>query len=176
MCTSMKTTSIPPSSTRAAAFSPLSTCSTSHFSCSKSACATTALMALSSANRTLIPSGKLARSACRAESESADDSTTRRLCTLAVTVKHEPSPTLLTTLISPPNICASCFAIARPSPVPPYLRVIDESDCVNLSKICSSLSGSIPIPVSLTAITKWFSLTVSCEGCLSLAEIVTVPL
>jgi hypothetical protein len=48
---------------------------------------------------------------------------------------------------------ASCDAIARPSPVPPYRRVVDASACVKASKIDACFSGGIPIPVSLTA--KW---------------------
>ncbi len=41
--------------------------------------------------------------------------------------------------------------MARPSPVPPYLRVMLPSACVNFSKIAVSLSASMPAPVSLTA-------------------------
>ena len=38
--------------------------------------------------------------------------------------------------------------IARPSPLPPYWRVAEESAWVKLEKTSSSLSGAIPMPVS----------------------------
>jgi len=43
------------------------------------------------------------------------------------TKNFEPAPRLLCTVISPPIICAKRRLIARPRPVPPYLRVVDES-------------------------------------------------
>ena len=36
--------------------------------------------------------------------------------------KLEPSPTRLSTVISPPRLWTRCFTIARPSPVPPWAR------------------------------------------------------
>ncbi len=41
--------------------------------------------------------------------------------------------------------------MARPRPVPPYLRVVDPSACVNGWKIRSWASGEIPIPESPTS-------------------------
>ena len=40
--------------------------------------------------------------------------------------------------------------MAKPNPVPPYLRVVEESTCVNEVNNFDCLSFSIPIPVSLT--------------------------
>ena len=40
--------------------------------------------------------------------------------------------------------------MARPSPVPPYLRVVEPSACVNASKISCCFSRGMPMPVSLT--------------------------
>ncbi len=44
--------------------------------------------------------------------------------------------------------------IARPSPVPPYCRVVDWSACEKASKMVASLSGGMPMPVSFTAIAR----------------------
>ena len=41
--------------------------------------------------------------------------------------------------------------IARPSPVPPYLRVVDPSACANGSKMRACASSLSPIPVSTTS-------------------------
>jgi hypothetical protein len=46
-------------------------------------------------------------------------------------VKVEPRPTSLSTVISPPIIWQNRLLIARPSPVPPYFRVVDASACEN---------------------------------------------
>ncbi len=40
--------------------------------------------------------------------------------------------------------------MARPSPVPPYLRVVEPSACSNGSKIARRFSAGMPIPVSAT--------------------------
>lgn len=64
----------------------------------------------------------------------------------------EPSPTQLVTPIDPPMSSTSCFEIARPSPVPPYFRVVEASAWLNFSKMEASFSGGIPMPLSLTDI------------------------
>ena len=61
-----------------------------------------------------------------------------------------PLPSSLSAPIVPPISSTSRRAIARPSPLPPYLRVIEESAWVKVWKIESSFSGAIPIPVSRT--------------------------
>ena len=48
--------------------------------------------------------------------------------------------------------------IVSPRPVPPYLRVVEPSACVNASKICCCFSAGIPIPVSRTEKCKTTSL------------------
>jgi len=40
-------------------------------------------------------------------------------------------------------MCASRFEIVRPRPVPPNVRVVDESACVNGRKIASLKGGDI---------------------------------
>jgi hypothetical protein len=46
-------------------------------------------------------------------------------------VKVEPRPGSLSTVMSPPIIWQKRLLIASPSPVPPYLRVVDASACEN---------------------------------------------
>ena len=40
--------------------------------------------------------------------------------------------------------------MVKPSPVPPYLRVVEVSSCSKALKIVSCLSRAMPMPVSLT--------------------------
>ncbi len=63
----------------------------------------------------------------------------------------DPSPGTLSTPTSPPISAASFLEMERPSPVPPYCRVVLLSACsklLNSRAICSSVS---PMPVSFTA-------------------------
>ena len=62
-----------------------------------------------------------------------------------------PSPGSLSTWISPPSRRAISRQIDRPRPVPPYLRLVVPSACRNASKMTSSLSAAMPMPVSITA-------------------------
>jgi hypothetical protein len=69
------------------------------------------------------------------------------------TVKVEPTPCVLSTVMSPFISCARRRTIERPSPVPPKRRVVDESACAkgwNRRARCSSES---PMPVSATEMT-----------------------
>ncbi len=68
----------------------------------------------------------------------------------AVKEKVLPRPGRLSTVIFPPMRATSRAAIVRPSPVPPYLRVVEASSCSKAPKILSCLSGEMPMPVSLT--------------------------
>ena len=61
-----------------------------------------------------------------------------------------PSPGALASLISPPSSFDSSRLIARPKPVPPYLRDVEPSACWNASKMICCLSGAMPMPVSVT--------------------------
>jgi hypothetical protein len=61
-----------------------------------------------------------------------------------------PCPAPLTSRISPPSSIASSRLIARPRPVPPYLRLVPASACWNASKISFCFSGAMPMPVSVT--------------------------
>ena len=70
---------------------------------------------------------------------------------LAVKAKVLPRPGSLSTVIVPPIRATRRAAIDRPSPVPPYLRVVEVSSCSKARKIFSCLSGGMPMPVSLTA-------------------------
>ena len=65
-------------------------------------------------------------------------------------VKVVPCPGSLSTLISPPIKFTRRSHITSPRPVPPYLRVIEESTCENALNSLESFSLGIPIPVSLT--------------------------
>src|SRR6266852_2929109 len=67
-----------------------------------------------------------------------------------VNQKVEPSPTWLSTPISPPMSPISCFEIANPNPVPPNLRVMEASAWLNFSNINAISSWAIPMPVSFT--------------------------
>ena len=69
----------------------------------------------------------------------------------SVKKNSEPRPTSLCTPSSPPMSRTRRREIARPSPVPPYLRVVDASAWPNSSKIAARLSAGIPMPVSRTA-------------------------
>ena len=71
----------------------------------------------------------------------------------AVIVKEkvEPSPGTLSTHIVPPINSASRFEMARPRPVPPYIRVVEASTWLKDLKRRSIRSGGMPMPVSRTA-------------------------
>jgi len=58
-------------------------------------------------------------------------------------VKVEPSPGVLSTVTSPPIIRANRRLIARPSPVPPYFRVVEASACENASNSLAICAGVI---------------------------------
>ena len=68
----------------------------------------------------------------------------------AVKTKVVPLPGVLSTVRSPPMSRASRRLITRPSPVPPYFRVVELSACVNDWKSLACCSGEIPMPVSVT--------------------------
>ena len=87
------------------------------------------------------------RSTVRAPSVSAVSTTPSR----AVNQKLEPCPGMLSTPMRPSIISTSRLAIARPSPVPPYCRVVDPSPWTNDSKIFSRTCGFTPMPVSRTS-------------------------
>ena len=67
-----------------------------------------------------------------------------------VNQKIEPAPGALITPISPPIISINRLEIAKPKPVPPYCRVVEESAWEKDWKILSWLSESMPMPVSWT--------------------------
>ena len=64
--------------------------------------------------------------------------------------KVEPRPALDSAQIRPPIISTRFLEIARPSPVPPYLRVVEASAWLKLRKVLASCSGVMPIPESWT--------------------------
>ena len=67
-------------------------------------------------------------------------------------VKVAPLPGVLVTLISPPDCLAKPNAWLRPRPVPLPTSLVVK----NGSKIASSMSGGIPVPVSVTeTATNW---------------------
>jgi len=62
----------------------------------------------------------------------------------------EPSPGRLSTATSPPISSTRRREMTRPSPVPPYCRVIDASACWKLWNSRASCASSMPMPVSRT--------------------------
>ena len=68
--------------------------------------------------------------------------------------------------ISPPSSLASSRLMARPRPVPPYLRLVLASACWKASKMIFCFSGGMPMPVSATskAITVGAWLRIGCRG------------
>ena len=73
-------------------------------------------------------------------------------CTGIVKANTEPRPGSLSTRISPPMRAQSRWQMARPRPVPPYLRVVEESTCENNLNSSFLFSCGMPMPVSRTAI------------------------
>ena len=69
-------------------------------------------------------------------------------------LKVVPRFSWLETLISPPISSTSCLEIGKPSPVPPYFRVVEVSACSNGAKILPRFSLAMPIPVSCTSIRR----------------------
>jgi hypothetical protein len=63
-------------------------------------------------------------------------------------VKVLPAPGVLRSAISPPSRLASSRLIARPRPVPPYLRLVLASACWKASKMIRCFSAGMPMPVS----------------------------
>src|SRR5688572_21689887 len=66
-------------------------------------------------------------------------------------VNVEPTPYSLSTVTSPPISRQKWRVIARPSPVPPKRRVVEESAWENASNRRPSCSSVMPMPVSETA-------------------------
>jgi len=66
-------------------------------------------------------------------------------------VKVLPTLGSLVTRTLPPMRMASCLVMASPSPVPPYLRVVELSACEKDWKSSPILSRGMPIPVSSTS-------------------------
>ena len=61
------------------------------------------------------------------------------------TRKVLPVPSVLSTPMLPPMSSASRRLIARPSPLPPYLRVVELSACTNGLKMSSATAFGMPI-------------------------------
>jgi signal transduction histidine kinase len=76
--------------------------------------------------------------------------TSPRFSITTVNQKVEPEPSELSAPMLPPISSASRLHIASPSPVPPWVRVVELSAWVNGSNMCSSFSADMPIPLSRT--------------------------
>src|SRR5204862_5403839 len=61
-----------------------------------------------------------------------------------------PRPISLSTQMRPPCRVTRRFEIARPSPVPPYRRVVELAACRHSSDTSACASGLMPTPVSDT--------------------------
>ena len=69
----------------------------------------------------------------------------------AVNQNVEPTPGRLSTPMSPSMRRTSSREIARPKPVPPYLRVVEPSAWLNARNKRSRISSGMPMPVSMTS-------------------------
>lgn len=69
----------------------------------------------------------------------------------ATKLNAEPAPYSLRTLIEPPIISASRLLMLSPSPVPPYLRVVEPSAWVKGWNSRACCSGVMPMPLSSTS-------------------------
>src|ERR1019366_5317405 len=85
---------------------------------------------LSSTTRTLIPR-KILEHLIEASPTGWVVAVPRRM----VKLNLDPVPISLSTQIVPPISSTRRLEMLKPSPVPPDLRVVDESTCVNMSKI-----------------------------------------
>ena len=72
-----------------------------------------------------------------------------------------PIPSWLTSVISPPIICANRRLMASPNPVPPYFRVMELSACSKALNNCRWLFSGMPMPVSCTSKQSRISVGVS---------------
>jgi len=66
----------------------------------------------------------------------------------AVSQNVLPAPKRLCAPASPPINCASRRLIASPSPVPPYLRVVELSACSKAVNSRGMFSAVMPMPLS----------------------------
>ena len=117
-----------------------------HFAVCRSS--TRRLVALSSTMSRRLPSSAGCtpmNSRCRAAGNSPIGATT-----VKKKVEPRPGPSLCAH-IRPPMSSASRRLIASPRPVPPYLRVVDESACENDWNSLPMASTDRPMPVSRTA-------------------------
>ncbi len=107
----------------------------------------------SSITRTVDPAAAGVSTACRPAAVGNNPLSAAGSWTSAgnVTVKVVPCPASLATVRSPPINRQNRRLMARPSPVPPYLRVVDASACENAWNNFDTCSGVIPIPVSATS-------------------------
>lgn len=67
-----------------------------------------------------------------------------------MSVKVDPTPGSLLTVSVPPIASASRRLMARPRPVPPYTRVVEESSWLKEWNSRSMRSAGMPMPVSMT--------------------------
>ncbi len=68
-----------------------------------------------------------------------------------VMVNRLPAPSSDVTSMSPPSRLHSRLVIARPSPVPPNRRVVEESACEKAWNSLACCSGVMPMPESWTS-------------------------
>jgi len=89
---------------------------------------------------------------CRSSKKSAGRSAGSSGLASSATVnqKLEPSPSRLSTPMVPPIISTRLLLIDSPSPLPPYLRVVEESACEKDWNSRKRLSSAMPMPVSRT--------------------------
>jgi hypothetical protein len=99
----------------------------------------------------------IARLPFRSIPANGGDDTSAGRCAASVMmaiVKVEPLPGVLSTRMSPFISWHRRWQIASPRPVPPYLRVVEESTWLKALNSRSILSGGMPMPVSWTVISS----------------------
>ena len=73
-----------------------------------------------------------------------------RVATVRWNVLPSPGTPALSAHIVPPIASASRLEIARPSPVPPYLRLVEASAWLNDWNMRPMAAAEMPMPVSVT--------------------------
>jgi len=109
------------------------------------------MSAESSATSTCSPlRGGIPRGAMTAVSRRSSTGSAAR-ATGSMSANIEPWPRVLCTLSSPPSTVVRRRQIARPSPLPPKRRVVEESACSKSANTRAASSGVMPMPVSRTS-------------------------
>ena len=170
ICTSISTASNAEARTMRTATAPLSASSTCKPALSSSSRATSWFRSLSSTTRMRAPAKE--RSASAGPGAGCGvfvGGLASAMPTRAVNQNVLPCPGSARTPTSPCISVARFLEIARPSPVPPYWRVVEASACWKGWNSCRHCSGVRPMPVSLTSPYSSTSWSVCSRTCREMA-------